>query len=165
MSDAHFTVRAVERSDVPAICGIERESFITPWSGEQLERDIFENPFSRYLCASRDGRVVGYAGIWLKMEEAHVMTLAVAAEERRMGAGGLLMRELISLAANSGCMFMELECRAGNDEALRLYKRLGFLRVGRRAGYYVDTGEDAIVMALLKLPEGDPNADMYIVNE
>lgn len=165
MTDRHYIVRRIEEADFPTVWDIECKSFISPWDKELLEKDIFKNPFARYLCIETDGRVIGFAGVWLKLEEAHLMTLAVSESERRMGAGELLMKQLIALSGNSGCMYMELECRESNTAAQRLYKKLGFIRVGRRKGYYSDTGEDALVMALLALPHDEPNSDQFMVNE
>jgi [ribosomal protein S18]-alanine N-acetyltransferase len=41
-----------------------------------------------------------------------------------------------------------LEVRASNAPALALYRGLGFSELDRRARYYTDTGEDAVVMQL-----------------
>ena len=60
---------------------------------------------------------------------------------------------------------MELECRVSNDVARKMYHNLGFLRVGLRKGYYVDTGEDAVIMALIAMPPANAENDPFLVCE
>ena len=57
---------------------------------------------------------------------------------------------------------MTLECRRSNQVAINLYTKLGFTPVGYRKRYYADNNEDALIMALEKLPEGNPDRDPFI---
>lgn len=144
---------------------IEVECFRTPWEYDVLARDMNANPCARYMGIFRDGKLIAYGCLWFLMEEAHVMNVAVRSAYRRTGAGERLMRALIQAAADGGAKFMELECRAGNEPAKRLYHKLGFLRVGCRKGYYTDTGEDAYVYAKIAMPEGCPERDPFLCRE
>ena len=90
------------------------------------------------------------------------MSVAILPEYRRLGAGEALMRALMQTASNGGAKYMELECRAGNTAAKAMYHKLGFLRVGCRKGYYTDTGEDAIVYALIVMPTPHPEDDPFL---
>lgn len=90
--------------------------------------------------------VVGYAGIWLTLDEAHVTTLASAPEARRRGVGELLLNGLIDLSLELGARFLTLEVRVSNVGAQQLYLKYGFETRGKRPRYYTDNGEDALVM-------------------
>ncbi len=96
----------------------------------------------------RNELVVGFVGVWLLMEEAHIVTLAVRDDYRRRGVGELLLITIIETARLAGQESVTLECRVSNAVALRLYKKYGFLRVGIRARYYSDDREDAYALSV-----------------
>ena len=79
--------------------------------------------------------------------EAQIYNIAVAEEARGRGVGEALFRHLIDKAEESGCDVVNLEVRAGNEAAIGLYRKLGFVEVGRRRKYYYGK-EDAILMDL-----------------
>lgn len=91
--------------------------------------------------------VVGYLGLWLMFDEAHVTTVAVDENHRRHGLGELLLIAAIDLASQLGLQVLTLEVRASNEGAQDLYRKLGFRQVGIRRGYYTDSREDAIIMS------------------
>lgn len=155
-------IRYLTGESLDEVYGIEVECFRTPWELGALERDLNTNPCARYMGVFRDGRLIACGCLWLMMEEAHVMSVAVRPAQRGAGVGERLMRALIQAAADGGARFMELECRAGNEPAKRMYHKLGFLRVGCRKGYYVDTGEDAYVYAKIDMPAGHPENDPFL---
>ena len=90
--------------------------------------------------------VVGYGGIWLTVDEAHITTIASAAEMRGRGVGELLLNGLIDLGQELGARFMTLEVRVSNAVAQNLYLKYGFEARGTRRRYYTDNNEDALVM-------------------
>lgn len=92
--------------------------------------------------------VVGHGGFIFLGDQAHIATIAVAPEHRRSGIADALMVELLSVAKAKGYDEVTLEVRASNDAAIALYERHGLVVVGRRAGYYGDTGEDALIMTV-----------------
>jgi ribosomal-protein-alanine N-acetyltransferase len=91
-------------------------------------------------------QVIGFAGYWFIIDEAHISTLAVHPDWRGRGMGQVLLRALLREAAWRGALSATLEVRRGNRVAQRLYERHGFAVVGRRLGYYSDNGEDALLM-------------------
>lgn len=99
--------------------------------------------------------VVGYGGLWLMVDEAHVTSVAVRPEFRGKGLGQLLMLALFDVALQRSARWLTLEVRIGNTAALRLYKKLGFREAGIRPRYYTDNNEDAVIMwsEELKTPE------------
>jgi ribosomal-protein-alanine N-acetyltransferase len=107
--------------------------------------------------AELDGRVIGYAGAWVVLDECHITNIAVAEAERGKGIGRKLTEALIRYVSNLGAAYATLEVRVSNERAQRLYKSLGFVSVGKRKRYYEDNGEDAFLMVLEHMPEVDPD--------
>ena len=96
----------------------------------------------------RNELIVGFVGVWLLTEEAHIVTLAVRDDCRRRGVGELLLITLIETARLAGQEAVTLECRVSNTAALRLYEKYGFQRVGVRSRYYSDDHEDAYALSV-----------------
>ena len=90
--------------------------------------------------------IVGYAGIWVMTDEAHVTTIASAPTMRGRGVGEFLLVALIHRAIEVGARWMTLEVRASNSVAQNLYRKYTFKEMGVRRRYYSDNGEDALVM-------------------
>jgi ribosomal-protein-alanine N-acetyltransferase len=113
-----------------------------PWSAGVF-RDELAAENRVYLAAEEEG-VVGFAGVMLVGEEAHVTNLLVDPGRRRRGIGLDLMVALIRAAVTDGARHITLEVRAGNEAARKLYARLGLAPVGVRKGYYGD--DDALIL-------------------
>jgi ribosomal-protein-alanine N-acetyltransferase len=90
--------------------------------------------------------IVGYAGIWVMTDEAHVTTIASAPNMRGHGVGELLLVAMIHRGIEVGARWMTLEVRASNSVAQNLYRKYTFKEMGVRRRYYSDNGEDALVM-------------------
>ncbi|NPV73909.1 MAG: ribosomal protein S18-alanine N-acetyltransferase [Pelotomaculum sp.] len=125
---------------------IENFSFPSPWSRSAFAYEILQNRFACYLVAVAGGTVVGYGGMWLILDEAHITNVAVHPEYRKNNIGRTLMLEMMRRAALMGAVRMTLEVRPSNAAARRLYASLGFEVKGIRRRYYTDTNEDAIIM-------------------
>ncbi len=151
--------------DIDEVMAIESEAFSLPWDKEAYLKEITENRCARYLSLHEDGTLIAYAGMWFILDEAHVTTVAVRNDKRGKGFGEAIMRELIQKAADCGMRWMSLECRRSNIKAQALYHKLDFIDVGYRKRYYEDNDEDALVMARLSLPEGDPERDADLIYE
>jgi ribosomal-protein-alanine N-acetyltransferase len=89
--------------------------------------------------------IVGIAGFWVMVDEAHITTLAVRDAYRRQGIGERLLIEIIE-AAQLNVNVVTLEARVSNKQAQALYQKYGFQKVGVRRAYYTDNGEDAVLM-------------------
>lgn len=139
-------VTEMRHADVDQVAAIERSSYATPWTPRAFNAELRDNAYAHYIVARLDGRVVGYAGMWVLLDEAHVTNIAVREDFRRRGIGDLLLSELERRAAARGAARMTLEVRPSNVVAQHLYRKHGFYACGRRRGYYQDTGEDAIIM-------------------
>ena len=90
--------------------------------------------------------IVGYAGLWLMSDEAHITTIAVDPNYQGHGIGELLLLGLIDRAKQIGARWLTLEVRVGNHVAQALYRKYTFKEMGVRRRYYSDNGEDALVM-------------------
>jgi ribosomal-protein-alanine N-acetyltransferase len=140
---------------IPAILEIEREVNSAPWS-ERSFRNELDHQNGIFMTALGDGAVVGYGGVWLVIDEAHITTVAVAKEHQRQGVGQRLLKELLVQSLKRGATCSTLEVRAGNHPAIHLYEKFGYKIAARRRGYYPDNREDAIVMWLYDLVSWEP---------
>jgi ribosomal-protein-alanine N-acetyltransferase len=149
------SVEEMRLADIPAVHEIERLSFTTPWPAYAFEQEVAGNRLARYIVARAadgdDERVVGFAGVWLMVDDAHVTTFGVHPDWRRQGIGRRLLLRLLELALELGASRMTLEVRVGNEPAKALYRGFGFTVAGRRPRYYSDDGEDAYVMTTPRL--------------
>jgi [ribosomal protein S18]-alanine N-acetyltransferase len=146
-----LVVAEMTAEDIPAVHAIESASFPTPWPPYAFRQELETNRLARYIVVRAGERVIGYAGIWLMVDEAHMTTFAVLPAYRRRGIGGLLLVELMELAADLGAVVCTLEVRLSNAAARRLYQDFGFKPVGVRPRYYTDNGEDALIMTTDRL--------------
>jgi [ribosomal protein S18]-alanine N-acetyltransferase len=97
--------------------------------------------------ATPNANVLGFAGLWMMANEAHVINIAVQEQCRRRGLGELLLISLIDKAIELKASLVTLEVRASNIVAQNLYTKYGFQQVGVRRAYYTDNREDAIIMS------------------
>ena len=133
--------------DVPEVLAIERRSFATPWTEENFRHEIAENPVAVNRVLREEGAIAGYVSAYIVAGELQVNDLAVAPEMRRRGFGRQLLDDVLSLARERGAAFATLEVRPANAAARALYAARGFVEVGRRPGYYPESGEDALLLA------------------
>lgn len=146
MNDGALAVWPMTVEDLPGVLAIERASFVSPWTEANFRREIEENPFAWNLVARAGGRVVAFVCAYVVVDELMINDLAVDPSWRRRGAGSALLAQVIDGARNRGCRRATLEVRPSNAAARALYEQAGFTVVGRRAGYYADTGEDALLL-------------------
>jgi [ribosomal protein S18]-alanine N-acetyltransferase len=147
--------RLADINDLDAIMDVEIASFLVPWSRQAFCGELSENLYARYIVADLNGRIIGYAGVWIIFDEGHVTNIAIHPEFRGQKYGEKLVQELVRTARCYGANSMTLEVRVSNVGAQNLYKKLGFEPRGRRKGYYSDTKEDAIIMWKDDLGTGD----------
>ncbi len=146
-AEAPLRYGAMRLTDVDAVARIEAASFPAPWNRGHFRHELERNPYSVNRVLRSGGSVVGYTSVWILDGELQVNKIAVAPCRRGRGLGLLLMRRLLTLAAESRCRRVTLEVRPGNAEARALYANLGFGETGRRKDYY-GPGQEAILMQL-----------------
>ena len=133
-------------ADVADVHRIERSSFSVPWPDDAYRTELTGNRLASYLVARAGEALVGYAGIWMMVDEAHITTFAIDPAWRRQRLGETLLVALIDLAVARHAREATLEVRLSNVPARRLYEKFGFRPVGVRPRYYSDNGEDALIM-------------------
>ncbi len=148
-------VRPMGIGDLPGVQLIERSSFSTPWPAHAYRQELEGNRLAHYLVATLDRAIVGYGGIWVMVDEAHITTFAVHPGFRRRGIGERLLLALLDLSIARQAREATLEVRLSNLAARRLYEKYGFRPVGIRPRYYSDDGEDALIMTTPPLLEGE----------
>jgi len=172
---ARYEIRPMAEADIHQVVEVERESFPSSWPRTAYRREL-ANRLARYIVVfdrshqppaatpSRRRRlldlfrrndepapttdyIVGYVGVWLLVDEAHIVAIAVREAYRRQGLGELLLAEALELALANRQEAVTLEVRRSNVGAQTLYEKYGFLKVGVRRRYYSDNHEDAVIMS------------------
>jgi len=146
-------IRRMEKSDLATVVSIEQQSYPFPWT-----RGIFTDCLRvGYRChvLTSDNTIIGYAVVSMAVDEAHLLNLCVAPDQRRRGLASILLDHVIREVRIGGRDRVFLEVRPSNRAAVNLYRRYGFKVIGRRPGYYPgpDGREDARVMVLHLEPE------------
>ena len=141
-----LSIEPMRLEDVPDVHRIESASFPTPWPDYAFKQEIQTNRLAHYLVVKSGDETIGYGGMWLMVDEAHVTTFAVLPAWRRRGVGARLMLELMRVASDLNARVVTLEVRLSNREARALYGKFGFKPVGIRPRYYSDNNEDALIM-------------------
>lgn len=141
--------RPMKVTDLPAIMEIERLSFSDPWSEVSFEDELTSNDLAYYIVSLVDGKITGYAGMWVVLDEAQLTNVALHPDYRGKGMGKEILSYMIELAKQLGAAKMTLEVRKSNQIAQHMYRNLGFTVIGTRKNYYPDNGEDAILMGLI----------------
>ena len=132
-------------SHVQQVAQIERQCFSLPWTEACIAKEL-TNPLSLWLIAADGDDVVGYIGSQTVLGESDIMNVAVAPGYRRQGIAEALLLELEGTLMKDGVYSLTLEVRPSNDAAIELYRKLGYLEVGRRPGYYHRPKEDALIL-------------------
>ncbi|UQF81832.1 MAG: ribosomal protein S18-alanine N-acetyltransferase [Mogibacterium diversum] len=143
---AKIRVRIAKSSDLDDIYELDVQTFAMPWSKEALSYDILENDNAFVIVAEYEGEFAGYADIWTVLDEADLNSIAVRVDFRRKGIGDAIMLAMTEMLPANGVATINLEVRVSNMPAIKLYKKYGFKECGVRPGYYLDNGEDALIM-------------------
>lgn len=141
-----IVIEEMTLEDIDAVQAVERASFPVPWPANAFKHELTQNKNAHYIVAKEGDHIVGYAGLWLSLDEAHITTFAVLPEYRRRKIGERMLLALFERSEKLGAEWLTLEVRASNLPAQRLYEKYGFRPAGIRRRYYSDNNEDAIIM-------------------
>ncbi|MDR3596551.1 ribosomal protein S18-alanine N-acetyltransferase [Clostridium sp.] len=141
------TISLMNEEDIDGLLDISALSFSVSWSKDSYIQEL-TNPVAKYFVAKVDNKVIGFAGTWIVLDEAHITNIAVHPDHRNNGIASKLLKELINYCKNNGCIAYTLEVRSGNKAARGLYEKYNFKEAGIRKGYYEDNKEDAVLMWL-----------------
>lgn len=136
----------MRRRHLRTVLRIESQVYPRPWSLSLFVSELALRSTRVYYVARVEGGVVGYCGLMLAGDDAHVTTLAVDPDWYRRGIATRLLLNAVRVATQRGARHLTLEVRVSNHPAQALYRRFGFHPAGVRKGYYVETNEDALVM-------------------
>lgn len=143
MGTGMITIRPLQTGDVAAAAGLAAAWQDDPWS-ETLIREELGAQGRAYVLAEKGGVLIGFGGVMVVGDDAHLTNLLVGPDHRRRGVGSRLLARLIESALAMGGRHLTLEVRSRNAEARRLYRRFGLAPVGARPRYYRD--DDALIM-------------------
>lgn len=129
------------------ILEIERLSFPSPWSVIAFEAEVKKN-ISHLWALIIDNVLFGYICFWMIDDEIQLVNIAVHPLKRREGHATTLLKKMFEISLSQGIKYVWLEVRPSNHAAKNLYSKFGFYEIGRRPKYYVETQEDALLMAL-----------------
>ena len=141
----NVNVRLMDENDIDEVVDISNLSFSSPWHRSSYEQEL-SNSLARYFVATLDGKIVGFVGTWIIVDESHITNVAVHPDYRGLKIGSKLIEALIDYCDNQKCIAYTLEVRAGNKSAISLYEKFGFKVDGIRKEYYQDNKEDALLM-------------------
>lgn len=143
----NIEIRQAKLYDVPALARIERDSFDSPWSADEITKDVTSDDGSIYVAVALIGdERAGYADMRIIKGESQIYNIAVAPEFRKQSIGEALLDHMVRKSEELGLSIITLEVRAGNEAAMALYEKMGFRNVGTRPGYYAKGSEDAVLM-------------------
>jgi ribosomal-protein-alanine N-acetyltransferase len=142
--DVHLT--PMRRRHLRTVLRIETEVYPRPWTTNLFMSELGMRSSRSYFVAKVGPTVVGYSGLMLIVEDAHVTTIAVDPTWQRHQIGTRLLLNIARDARERGARHLTLEVRVSNEPAQNLYRKFGFRPAGIRKGYYQETNEDALVM-------------------
>ena len=116
------------------------------WTYTIFENEL-KNPNSKYFVALLDNEIVGFAGIWKAVDDIHITNIVTKITKRHMGIASKLLENLINIAKNEK-LNLTLEVKQSNINAIKLYEKYNFQKVGLRKNYY-GQNENAIIMTLI----------------
>jgi [ribosomal protein S18]-alanine N-acetyltransferase len=145
-----FGIRQADEADLDAMVAIETRAFRHPWSRTLFERELCHDWSTVLVATEAEGRgpspIRGFAVFWTVVDEVHVLDVAVDPDHRRRGVASALVQAMVDVAESQGSRSISLEVRRSNTAAQALYRHHGFRPSGVRPRYYVEEGEDAIIM-------------------
>ena len=141
------SLEVMRRRHLRSVLAIEAQVYPKPWThGVFADELAMARRAQRHYIVARDkNRVVGYGGLMLGVDEAHITNIAVDPTAQQMGTGSQILLELCHVARDCGCKAITLEVRVSNIAAQNMYRKFGFAPAGVRQRYYENI-EDALVM-------------------
>ena len=141
----NLNIRTMTETDVQAVAALEQENFSSPWTPAMILEELAQD-CSRYFVAECEGKVIGYGGMQIILDEGYVTNIAVNGEYRRRGVASALIERMLEEPLS----FLSLEVRVSNAPAIALYRKFGFSQCGLRRGYYTNPTEDALILTCMR---------------
>ena len=144
-----LALRPMVVTDVDEVHALECSVFPHPWSRANFMDSLSSGYDAWVLREDGSGPLAGYFLLMYAVDEAHLLDVAVAGGRHGTGVGRFLLERISARARSQGMASILLEVRPSNERALKVYRRYGYVEIGRRKGYYPaheGKREDAIVM-------------------
>jgi len=137
----------MEKCQIDDVLKIEEEAYGDHhWSKDSFYGELSNDLAHYYSALDPDGNLVGYAGSWRILDEAHITTIAVKPNLMRKKIGEALLNQILKDCYKNEVKYLTLEVRVSNKPAISLYEKYGFKSLGTRKGYYQNNNEDALIM-------------------
>ena len=140
-----LVIRSMIEADLTEVSAMEEENF-SPWSLESLAQELATPEAMQYVARAPDAQIVGWCACRVMWPEAELVKIAVKANCRKGGIGGLLLQHLFETLQKRNVTYLLLEVRSNNRVALGFYEKHGFLHVGTRPRYYTDPPDSAMIL-------------------
>ncbi len=140
-------IRKMYIEDLELIMKMEHQLFSHPWTVDNYQFELNENPFGHYVVLEEDG-IKGYMGLWLNEDALQITTLGVDPKQQSKGYGTSLVDYALRFAHENKVSVITLEVRISNRKAIHLYEKSGFKKIALRKQYYAQPDEDAALMIL-----------------
>ncbi len=139
MRSRNFVIEPLAQTDAAQLATIHAGTFRQPWSDDDFHALLVEDNVFGFIAreeGNRRARAGGFVLARLILDEAEILTIAVAPQSQRQGLGHALIDATLRHLYNARASMLFLEVDELNVSALALYRRLGFKQVGKRPGYY-----------------------------
>ena len=140
----NISVRSMSITDLEQIKEVLQKDFDDFWNYNVFKEEL-QNPNSEYFVALLDESIVGFAGIWVSVDDIHITNIVTKKDMRNLGIGTKLLEHLIIVASQKNLFSLTLEVNEKNEPAIKLYEKHHFQKVGQRKNYYKQN-ENAIIM-------------------
>lgn len=145
MNLKELKIEKMQASDIAEIACLEKECFSSPWSEAALTDELY-NEHARFFVARVESELAGYIGAFNVLGEVSITNVAIKEKFRKNGIGVALLNKLEKTARLENADFITLEVRASNENAISLYSKNGYERVGERKNFYSKPTENAVLM-------------------
>ncbi len=139
-------LRAVNPLDIPQLCILEATTQFAPWTQETFEK-CMQAQCGGWVITLPADTIIGFILVLRQLNECHILNLCVDPDHQRQGFGSQLLTHALTDAKQHGATVAYLEVRHSNENAIALYTKMGFTKIGERKGYYsaAEGNEDAWV--------------------
>lgn len=136
----------MELSDLETLSPILQTDFDDFWTTKTLESEL-KNENSICFVMKNDSEIIGFAYLWISVDDIHITNIVIKKIYRKNGFGGMFLEHLINYAKSTGKKELTLEVNENNEPAKKLYLKYGFKKLGVRKKYY-NNKDNAIIMTL-----------------
>lgn len=141
-------IRKMVLKDLEEVTDLEKDLFSDPWSLKSFQHEIINNRLAHYYIVEEQGKIIGYFGFIIVLDECQIYNIAVSKDYQKMGYGKKMIEYIIDFCKKEDVKWIILEVREYNFPALELYMKYGFKKAARIEGYYRHPLEDGILMKL-----------------